>query len=110
MKSWMILFLCCFNSIYAASHHPLNWIKSLEGRKDKPQQIYQVYCKNCHDPKPLIPIGAPRIGVDKDWIGRKDLLKSTLMGKGMMPARGGCFECSDESLQEVIDYMLKLNK
>ncbi len=107
MKYAIIILLFCFSSIYAASHHPLDWIKSLEGRADKSQQIYQAYCKNCHDSKPVIPLGAPRVGVVKDWQGRKDLLNSTLLGKGMMPARGGCFECSDESLQEVIVYMLK---
>jgi len=35
------------------------------------------------------------------------LLKMTIQGVGAMPARGGCFECSDGQLKEAIIYMLK---
>lgn len=108
MKRKLLMIFILVNTLHAASHHPEAWLKSLDGREDKACQIYQTYCKNCHDSKPLIRLGAPRVGVADDWKGRKKILKNTLLGKGLMPARGGCFECSDETLQEVIDYMLKI--
>jgi cytochrome c5 len=84
----------------------MEFIQSVSHQPDEAEKIYQSFCKNCHAPKPLIPLGAPRIGYSSEWKGRKDLLKSTLEGKGLMPARGGCFECSDEQLKKVIDYMI----
>ena len=106
MNKWILWSLLFSQYAFASSHHPIKWLESLKGRTDASQHIYQAYCQNCHAPKPLIPVGAPRVGVTQDWQGRKDLLKSTLLGKGLMPARGGCFECSDETLKDVVDYML----
>ena len=39
-------------------------------------------------------------------LGMPVLLKLTIDGKGAMPARGGCFECSDEQLMDVIKYIV----
>lgn len=98
----------------AASHHPIDFIKSIENDKKPGKKVYQAFCQNCHAPKPLIPVGAPRMGNQKDWEvrlkqGQKALLQHTLEGKGIMPARGGCFECSDEQIQKAIDYILSVD-
>jgi cytochrome c5 len=90
---------------YSASHHPVDFIEKVKNKPHEAEKIYQAFCKNCHAPNPLIPVGAPRIGKADDWQGRKLLLEHTIAGKGIMPARGGCFECSDEQLQKAIEYM-----
>ena len=58
---------------------------------------------NCHAQKPIIPLGAPRIGEEDDWRlrlkqGIDVLFKHTNEGLNAMPPRGGCFECTDEQL------------
>lgn len=107
---WFLMVLMAFKS-YAASHRPIDFIKGIENDKHIGQKIYQAFCQNCHAPQALIPVGAPRAGVAKDWEkrltqGQKVLLQHSLEGRGMMPARGGCFECSDEQIQKAIDYIL----
>ena len=75
------------------------------------KKIFQGYCGHCHSEEPIIPLGAPRIGDKKLWAaldkqGIDKLLKSTENGFGRMPARGGCFECSDAQLKQAIQYIL----
>ncbi len=96
---------------YAASHHPQDFLRSIKGTKDEGEQIVQHFCANCHAVKPLIQIGAPRIGQREDWelrvkAGAMQLLRHTAEGINAMPPRGGCFECSDEQLILAIMAML----
>jgi len=107
------LFLLCLiaSSSWATSHHPQDFLKSVAGSKTEGQQIVQHYCATCHAVKPLIPLGAPRIGDATDWKprlkqGMQTLIKHTHEGINVMPARGGCFECSDEQLLLAILAML----
>ncbi|WED44529.1 c-type cytochrome [Legionella cardiaca] len=102
--------LISFHS-YAASHHPQDFLNSIKGSKNEGELIVQHFCVNCHGVKPLIPIGAPRIGQKEDWaprmnIGITALLKHTTEGLNAMPPRGGCFECTDEQLILAIVSML----
>ncbi|KTD42054.1 c-type cytochrome [Legionella parisiensis] len=97
--------------VHAESHHPQEFLQSISGAKDEGEQIYNHFCVNCHANKPLIPIGAPRIGEKADWKirlkqGMDVLFKHTDEGLNAMPPRGGCFECTDEQLMNVIQYML----
>lgn len=93
------------------AHQPLKFLAGLEGQKEAAEKIYQAYCATCHDVHPQIPVGAPRVHNMKDWSKRlknkKNILKHTYEGYQLMPARGGCFECSDEQLVQVIEYMTK---
>lgn len=105
--------LCGFliQPIHAKSHHPQAFLKKISGIKDEGAQIVQHYCINCHAEKPLISLGAPRIGVASDWElrlkqGRRLILKHTDEGINAMPPRGGCFECTDEQLILSIAAML----
>jgi cytochrome c5 len=98
-------------SLYSASHHPQDFLKRIRGKPHEGRQIVQHYCANCHAKNPIIPVGAPRIGVPEDWAirlkkGMSALFKHTDEGLNAMPARGGCFECSDEQLKLAIEYML----
>ena len=96
---------------FAASHHPEDFLKKISGSTNEGAQIVQHYCANCHAKKPIIPLGAPRIGLASDWTPRikqnlDALFKHTDEGFNAMPARGGCFECSDKQLYLAILAML----
>lgn len=98
--------------VFANSHRPQEFLNSIAGSENEGQQIVQHYCAVCHAEKPLIQLGAPRIGVKSDWEirlkqGMQKIFKNTSQGLNAMPARGGCFECSDEQLKQAIEAMLK---
>ncbi len=88
---------------FAEYHRPQDFLKSISAAPDEGLQIVQHYCIHCHAEKPVISLGAPRIGVQADWDKRiaqgiEPLLKHTDEGINAMPARGGCFECTDQQL------------
>lgn len=93
-------------------HQPVTFVEQLKGDPDAGRKIYNEFCANCHNQNPVINIRAPRIGDKKTWaalsqLGFPVLLKITIDGRSAMPARGGCFECSDEQLSETIKYIVK---
>ncbi|MGV3740668.1 MAG: c-type cytochrome [Gammaproteobacteria bacterium] len=101
------LCLVLTTSVYASSHHPQAFLDSISGTKNEGQAIVKHYCANCHAAHPLISLGAPRMGHPEDWQERlkqdpKVLWQHTSEGFHAMPARGGCFECSDEQLKKAI--------
>ena len=103
----MIPILCCCGCI--DSSQSLSKEES-EGASTHPgKEVYDDYCFPCHTPGLN---GAPRIGDEEVWTarlaqGREALLQSTIEGiQPAMPPRGICFECSDEELDEAIDYMI----
>ena len=114
MKSFFLSFfiLGLFNlQVNAANHHPQIFLKSIQGTKNEGRQIYNHFCINCHDQKPLIPLGAPRFQMDADWSARLKQSLPTLFdhtdeGLNGMPPRGGCFECTDHQLILALVAML----
>ncbi len=93
-------------------HYPAQWSKQLKGRKDVGRIVFRSYCITCHGRTPKIPLSAPRIGDRRVWsglerLGIDKLLAMTIQGVAAMPARGGCFECSDDQLKSAIQYMIK---
>ena len=96
-------------------HHPGEFLKAVAVAKKPGKKTYIEFCANCHAIEPLINLGAPRAGVAKDWVVRLNqpserLIKHVFEGHGAMPARGGCFECSDDVLISAINYMLPASK
>jgi cytochrome c5 len=92
-------------------HYPSLFVNQLRGDPRAGEKIFKEFCGACHRQKPLIDVRAPRIGDQTAWKNRRQLglevlLKITVNGVGAMPARGGCFECSDEQLRETIHYIL----
>jgi len=92
-------------------HSPAIFVKQLEGDPDAGRKIFKEFCAACHDKEPVIDVNAPAIGDKKAWaprrkLGKEILLKITIDGLGAMPARGGCFECSDEQLGKAVQYIL----
>ncbi|MGQ3889014.1 c-type cytochrome [Legionella sp. CNM-1927-20] len=117
MKIWIkIIYLnvLIIKASLAATHQPEEFLAKVRGQKDEGQQIVQHFCANCHAIKPLIELGAPKIAVLMDWEirmkqGFAKVFEHTTEGYRAMPARGGCFECTDKQLQLAILAMLPLS-
>lgn len=97
--------------ITQTTHTPYTFVNQIKGDPDAGRKIFKEFCISCHAQEPIIDIPAPHIGDKKAWqlrrrMGMKTLLKITINGIGAMPARGGCFECSDDQLQKAIEYIL----
>ena len=111
VKLGLSLFLCYSATGWSSSHRPDVFLKKIAGSKDEGAQIVSHYCANCHAVKPLIPLGAPRIGQLADWeVRAKPGLTALFLhadeGIGAMPSRGGCFECTDQQLMLAIVELL----
>ena len=96
-------------------HSPVTFVQQLANDPQAGRKIFMEFCTNCHGKQPVIDINAPRIDNKKAWhalgmMGIEALLRITTNGVGAMPARGGCFECSDEQLRQTIQYILKESK
>ena len=69
---------------------------------------YKSTCAVCHETGVA---GAPKFRNAADWKARMDvgidgMLAIAIKGKGGMPPRGTCMQCSDEELRMAIEYML----
>lgn len=112
MYKFSLIGLCLLtSSCWSASHHPQDFLKNIAGSKNEGAQIVEHYCAMCHAEKPMIQLGAPSVGDATAWEPRirqgvDRLIKNTNEGINAMPARGGCFECSDEQLYLAILAML----
>lgn len=108
---YLLILLIYWAPAQANTHRPQDFLQKISGSKDEGEQIYAHYCANCHALKPLIPLGAPRIGVLEDWQvrlkqGAEQLIKHSDEGLNAMPPRGGCFECTDKQLLLAIIILL----
>lgn len=107
-KAWirvlsLLLGLCYFSFGLATTHRPQQFLDSIQGTKNEGEAIVEKFCASCHAVKPMIELGAPKIQQASDWQARvrqglQRLLQHTEEGIGAMPARGGCFECTDQQL------------
>ena len=107
----IVLVLGCAMKAMALSHHPQAFLSSIAGTAHEGEQIVAHYCAMCHAEKSPIRLGAPRIGRVEDWKprmkqGLSHLFKRADEGVNAMPARGGCFECTDEQLMLAIMTLL----
>lgn len=77
------------------------------------QAIYNRTCANCHDAGVA---EAPRLGNAEEWAPRLEKGIETLYGSAIdglppaMPAKGTCFDCSEEELKAVVDYMVEASE
>lgn len=92
-------------------HYPSSFANSLKNDPKAGAKIYREYCAACHAPQPMIDINAPARGNKVLWqalkqsLGEEGLWQYTSMGHNAMPARGGCFECSDDQLRQAMQYL-----
>ena len=72
------------------------------------EEIYNSKCAGCHTSGVM---GAPMYASLEDWAPRLDLgleklTLSAIAGKGGMPAKGTCMDCSDNDIKITVQYML----
>ncbi len=69
---------------------------------------YKATCAVCHETGVG---GAPKFRNAADWKTRMDagidgMLAIAIKGKGAMPPKGTCMQCSDQELKMIIEYMI----
>ena len=72
------------------------------------EEIYSANCQGCHSSGVM---GAPKYASLEDWapridLGLEKLTLSAIAGKGGMPAKGTCMDCSDNEIKLSVQYML----
>ena len=72
------------------------------------KQIYDTKCIICHKAGVA---NAPKLGDKAAWepriaTGMDAMLAVAIKGKGAMPPKGTCMECSDDDLTAAIQYMV----
>ncbi|WP_144393091.1 c-type cytochrome [Pleionea sediminis] len=78
------------------------------GPKDG-KTVYSTYCSACHADGIG---GAPKFGDASVWSSRVEasgmegLVSSVINGKGIMPPKGGCANCSDDELKKAVEHMV----
>ena len=82
--------------------------ESTETAERSGEEIYNSKCAGCHTSGIM---GAPKYASLADWSSRIDLgldklTASAIAGKGGMPARGTCMDCSDNEIKVTVQYML----
>lgn len=73
------------------------------------EYVYNTYCFACHNTGAA---NAPVLSDAEVWNalikkGEPALLKVSIQGRGAMPRRGSCFDCTDEEIQRALHYMLQ---
>ena len=72
------------------------------------EEIYNSNCAGCHTSGVM---GSPKFASLEDWapridLGLEKLTLSAIAGKGGMPAKGTCMDCSDNDIKITVQYML----
>ena len=83
-------------------------VEIVETAERSGEEIYNSKCAGCHTSGVM---GAPKFASLADWSTRIDLgldklTASAIAGKGGMPARGTCMDCSDNEIKVTVQYML----
>lgn len=73
------------------------------------EDVYNKGCLACHASGAA---GAPKFRLAADWTdrlasGMDALYANAINGKGAMPARGLCPNCSDDEVKAAVDYMIE---
>ena len=82
--------------------------ESSEKAERSGEEIYNANCQGCHSSGVM---GAPKYASLEGWASRIDLgleklTSSAIAGKGGMPARGTCMDCSDNEIKLTVQYLL----
>ena len=74
------------------------------------QQKYMASCFACHSTGAA---GAPKVGagMSDEWEPRLEkgldaVVQNAINGINTMPAKGLCFDCTDEDLRAIVEYMI----
>jgi len=76
-----------------------------------PEQKYMASCFACHSTGAA---GAPKVGdgMAVEWEPRLEkgldaVVANTVNGLNTMPAKGLCFDCTDDDLRAIVQYMIE---
>ena len=83
-------------------------VEIVETAERSGEEIYNSKCAGCHTSGVM---GSPKFASLEDWAPRVDLgleklTLSAIAGKGGMPAKGTCMDCSDNDINITVQYML----
>ena len=72
-------------------------------------EVYNKVCLTCHQNGVA---GSPKFGIKQQWNerlkkGTKVLYTNAINGIGIMPAKGGAVNLSDDEIQEAVDYIIQ---
>ena len=98
--------MCMFNSSNA---NEIELAQLSEGFNA--QQKYMASCFACHSTGAA---GAPKVGagMSAEWEPRLEkgldaVVQNAINGINTMPAKGLCFDCTDEDLRAIVEYMIE---
>ena len=106
VKVSMFVFAVAFaGSISADGNEPLQLAALSDGFNA--EQTYMQSCFACHNSGAG---GAPKLDNPEDWSSRMDkgmeaVMANVINGINAMPAKGLCFNCTDDDLQAIVQYM-----
>ena len=79
-----------------------------------PEQKYMASCFACHSTGAA---GAPKVGdgMAVEWEHRLEkgldaVVANTVNGLNTMPAKGLCFDCTDDDLRAIVQYMIETSQ
>jgi len=72
------------------------------------EEVYNAVCMSCHTSGVA---GAPVIGKSDQWAeriaqGKQSLYSNAINGIGVMPAKGGASNLSDDNIKDAVDYII----
>jgi len=82
--------------------------ESNESSERSGEAIYNSNCAGCHTSGVM---EAPKYASLEDWstridLGLEKLTLSAIAGKGGMPPRGACMDCTDNEIEVTVQYIL----
>jgi len=83
-------------------------VESNESSERSGEAIYNSKCSGCHTSGVM---EAPKYASLEDWstridLGLEKLTSSAIAGKGGMPPRGACMDCTDNEINLTVQYIL----
>ena len=83
-------------------------VESNESSERSGEAIYNSKCSGCHTSGVM---EAPKYASLEDWstridVGLEKLTLSAIAGKGGMPPRGTCMDCTDNEIKVTVQYIL----
>tara|TARA_Y100000814_G_scaffold287954_1_gene258777 strand:+ start:324 stop:692 length:369 start_codon:yes stop_codon:yes gene_type:complete len=102
LTAWMFVFS-------ASNADEMKLVQLSEGFN--PEQKYMASCFACHSTGAA---GAPKVGagMSAEWEPRLEkgldaVVQNAINGINTMPAKGLCFDCTDEDLRAIVEYMIE---
>ncbi|WP_237060263.1 c-type cytochrome [Microbulbifer sediminum] len=102
----------CMKGDECAAAAPAGGSASAGGGPRTGEQVYNSACQTCHAAGVA---GAPKFGDAGAWgpriaKGMDTLYTHAINGFNAMPAKGLCADCSEEEIQNAVDYMAENSK